>query len=98
MKVFLRLCCALLLLAVADLPIGYYTILRIIITIGACLIILNDYKGEIGSWIILFGIVALIFNPLFPIYLNDKDAWLPIDLLTALLFGIKSFTLKSADS
>jgi len=35
MKVLLFICAALLFLGMAELPIGYYTLLRIVVTIGA---------------------------------------------------------------
>ena len=34
-----------------------------------------------------FGLVAVLFNPLLPIYLT-REVWIPIDLLTAVLFSI----------
>jgi hypothetical protein len=36
--------------------------------------------------------VALLFNPVVLIYLS-REAWEPIDILTAVLFAIGAFTL-----
>lgn len=96
MRILLLACAALLLLALIDLPIGYYTFLRIIVSIGAVTVIINEYENGVNFWLIAFGFLLILFNPLFPIYLNDKDAWAPIDIIAAILFGIKSFTLKSS--
>ena len=82
-------------MALADLPIGYYTLLRIVVTIGAVAVVAAEFESGMSFWVVAFGLVAIIFNPLIPIYLGDKDAWMPIDIITAILFGIKSFTLKS---
>lgn len=82
-------------MALADLPIGYYTLLRIVVTIGAVAAVVAEFESGMNFWVVAFGLVAIIFNPLIPIYLGDKDAWMPIDIITAILFGIKSFTLKS---
>lgn len=98
MRILLLACAALLLLALIDLPIGYYTFLRIIVSIGAVTVIINEYENGVNFWLIAFGFLLILFNPLFPIYLNDKDAWMPIDIIAAILFGIKSFTLKSSES
>jgi len=95
MKVILLICSVLLILALANLPIGYYTLLRIVVTIGAILVLVNEYKGEFTFWIIIFGIIAILFNPLLPIYFNNKEIWMPIDIITGILFGIKAFTLKT---
>ena len=82
-------------MALADVPIGYYTLLRIVVTIGAVAVVAAEFESGMSFWVVAFGLVAIIFNPLILIYLGDKDAWMPIDIITAILFGIKSFTLKS---
>ena len=87
---------AMLLLAIADLPYGYYTILRIIVTIvaGITAFIASEQDNEI--WMILFGAIAILFNPIIPIYL-DKDTWVVIDVIVAILFGLSTFTVKAED-
>jgi len=85
-------CC--LFIGIANLPIGYFTFLRIITSTGAILIIVKEYNQEINYWIITFAIIAVIFNPIMPIYLNSKAAWTPIDLITGGVFLLKSFNLK----
>lgn len=77
---------ALLLLAIAPLPIGYYTFLRIAITLATVLLILDSYKGQVNIWSMVFGIIAILFNPIIPIYLYQKDKWMPIDIGTAVIF------------
>jgi len=91
MKALLLICTGLLLLALIDLPIGYYTFLRIVVTIGAVAVVVIELENGINFWIIAFGLIAILFNPLIPVYLGDKSTWMPIDLITAILFGIKSF-------
>lgn len=91
MKALLLICSVLLLLALADLPIGYYTLLRIVVAIGAVAVIVREYEDKINLWILIFGLIAIIFNPLIPVYLTDKSAWVPIDIIAAILFGVKSF-------
>lgn len=95
MKLLGLICAALLLLALIDLPIGYYTFLRIIVTIGAIAIIVKEFENGFNFWVVAFGIIAILFNPLIPVYLNDKDAWMPIDVIAAVLFIIKLLTFKS---
>lgn len=95
MRPLLLICAGLLLLALVDLPIGYYTLLRIAVTIGAVTIVVTEFENGINFWVIAFGLIAILFNPLIPVYIGDKSAWMPIDLITAILFGIKSFTLKN---
>lgn len=91
MKALLLICSGFLLFALADLPIGYYTFLRWIVFIGAIAVFSSELQKGINFWAIIFGLIAILFNPLIPVYLNDKDAWMPIDIIAAVLFGIKSF-------
>ncbi|MFW5700138.1 MAG: DUF6804 family protein [Cyclobacteriaceae bacterium] len=88
MKIYLFICASLLFLALADLPYGYYTFLRIVITIGACLNIYYEYNKQekISFWVIIFGLIAILFNPLFQIHLYDKELWAIIDAVCAILF------------
>ena len=94
MKGLLLICAGLLFLGMADLPIGYYTLLRIAVTIGAGSFVITEFENGLNFWTISFGIIAVLLNPLIPVYLNDKSAWIVIDLICGVLFVIKSFTLK----
>lgn len=89
MRLLCFICSGLLLLAIADMPMGYYTFLRIVVTIGAILIIISDYKEGINAWVIVFGIIAILFNPIIPIYLHDKELWVMLDIIAAIIFGVK---------
>ncbi len=98
MKTLLLICAGLLLLAIADMPIGYYTFLRIVVTIGAVAVVVYEFENGFNFWLFAFGFIAIFFNPLVPVYLNDKDMWMPIDFAAAILFGIKSFSIKKNES
>ncbi len=79
---------ALLFIGIADLPIGYYTFLRIVVFISSCLIALGSYAqdDEINFGVILFAVIALLFNPICPIYLRDKEVWSVIDAITGVIY------------
>jgi hypothetical protein len=94
MKALLLICSGLLLLGIADLPIGYYTFLRVVVTIGAVSVAVREYKKGASFWFIGFSLLAIVFNPILPVYLYDKSAWIPIDFIGGVLFGIKSSALK----
>jgi len=82
-----------LLIATAELPYGYYTFLRWVIC-GISIFIACSAYGWGGIWASwLFGLIALLFNPLIPIHLT-REIWQPIDTVCAVLFGVSTFTLK----
>lgn len=33
-------------------------------------------------------VVAILFNPLVPIHLRDKEQWIPIDIICAVVFAV----------
>ena len=78
----------LLITAIADLGlgIGYYQILRWLVTIGAIYWILQFNNKNQGLFI-TFCIIAILFNPIAPIYL-DRELWQIIDFITAIIFII----------
>jgi len=84
---------AMLLIAMAELPYGYYQLLRWVVCGVAVYIAYMAYKcGNIwATWV--FGFVAVLFNPFIPVYLT-KEIWRPIDFICAILFGLSIFFLK----
>ena len=95
MKALLFICSGLLFIGLMDLPIGYYTFLRIVVTIGSVAVVLTELENGLNFWVITFGIIAILFNPFIPIYLNDKSDWILIDIFGGILFIIKAITLKN---
>lgn len=94
MKTLLIVCMVSLLLGLANLPIGYYTFLRIIVTIGCISVIMEDTTFSLNNWVIIFIVIGILFNPIFPVFLNKKSLWMLIDLVAAIIFGIKAFSNK----
>lgn len=89
---------ALLLLGIADMPSGYYTLLRIYVCLFSVLIAYNSYeKNGVNLTVILFGAIALLFNPIIPVYLYDKEIWIIIDIVCAVLFIIKGLIYRVTD-
>jgi hypothetical protein len=78
---------ALLVLALASLPYGYYTFLRFVVTGWALFIAWGEYQraGTVNGWSVGFVLVAALFNPLVPVHL-DRGTWAYLDLGSAALF------------
>lgn len=95
MRYLLYICAGLLLIAIAELSYGYYTFLRLVVTIGAVLVVYNEYSRQLNFWVISFGIIAILFNPIFPVYLRDRELWAIIDVLCAIIFIVKGIKTKN---
>lgn len=91
MKPFLTFCALCCFIGIFRLPIEYYTFLRILISIGALLVLYNTLSSKQHYFSILFLIILILFNPVFPIYLYRKNIWIPIDIITGILFLLISF-------
>lgn len=95
MKPFLIICSICCFIAIIRLPIEYYTFLRTIVSLGAVLLIYSWIKQKNYALAIIFVLVLILFNPLFPIYLHRKSIWIPLDIITGLLFLLIAFYKKS---
>ena len=79
--------------ALSNWPYGYYQLLRFIVCGVSVYVACMAYTWQKiwATW--LFGFIALLFNPLAPIYLS-RELWQPIDVICAILFIVISFVLK----
>ena len=84
-KYFLILSIIMLFGAIAEWPYGYYTFLRWITCITSILVVLQAFEKNINWAKVIFIIIAILFNPLAPIYLS-RNIWIPLDIVTAILF------------
>jgi len=74
-------------------PYGYYVLLRWIITGIALFILSIANKLQRKGWVWLMSSIAILFNPLIPIHL-DKETWVIIDFIVAILFFTSIFQVK----
>lgn len=94
MKILYFLCAICCFGAILNLPIQYYTFLRIIVSIASITMIYKWLAQKNFLLAIIFALVLLAFNPIFPVYLHRKNLWIPFDVLTGLLFLIVVFYKK----
>ncbi|MDQ0592142.1 hypothetical protein QFZ37_000511 [Chryseobacterium ginsenosidimutans] len=94
MKPFLTFCALCCFIGIFRLPIEYYTFLRILVSIGALLVLYNTLSFKQHYFSIIFLVILILFNPVFPIYLYRKSVWIPIDTVTGILFLLINFIEK----
>ena len=91
------ICVVLLLFGVAPLPYGYYMLLRIVATgifIWATFIA-YDRNYQSLPWI--YGVLALLFNPLIKIHL-PKELWSVVDVGSGILLLATKSTIQERSS
>lgn len=94
MKNLWYLAAGLLFLGALSMPSGYYDLLRWSVFSIAFYAAYKNFELEQTSWVIVFVITALIFNPFAPLYLYDKFLWAVIDIGAGLLFIFNSKIIK----
>lgn len=93
-KKYIYLVCAILLfVAIFNLPIAYYDILRILIFTGSIVALIDAEKNIIPK--IIFVLILILFNPIIPIYLREKSYWIPFDFMAAIFFVIQALKIKN---
>jgi len=68
---------------------GYYVFLRWTVFLSSIYLVYTSYQNKPNGWVFVFGVIAFMFNPLFPIYLS-KDSWVGIDFLSSIFFFVVS--------
>lgn len=86
---------ALLLICLADMPYGYFQLVRFIGLIGFSILCYQAYLRKKDSQIILYAGLALLFQPFFKVALG-REIWNILDVLVAflLLFSLKNLLIK----
>ena len=67
-----------------NLPYGYFTLLRFVVTISAALVAWLAFKKmQTRQWIWPLGFIVILFNPIIPIHLT-LSWWQIIDIVTGI--------------
>ena len=76
-------------------PYGFYTMLRIIVTLTSAIIIYQSYKKSniFNEYAIIFSLIMILYNPFIPVYLS-REIWLPINFVTSGIYLYALFKSK----
>lgn len=74
-----------LLLALIPLPYGFYHLVRLVVCIASGFLAWQLFQTKRHGWMIVMGILAILFNPISPIFLT-REFWMLLDLVAANLF------------
>ena len=87
------ICAAMLFMGAAPLPYGYSILLRLVAcgVFAFAMFIAFEKKHKSLPWV--YGLLALLFNPLIKVYL-PKDVWVVVDVAAAILLLATAKPLK----
>jgi len=83
-----------LVIAILPLPIGYYTLSRLVVCGCSIYVAYNFYnkKDVPKTWI--FGFFVVLYNPIIPVYLYEKIIWVFVNIATITAFYLNKEKLK----
>ena len=73
------------LFSILPLNIGFYTFTRLVVSISSVVAVLALRKKDKSAWIV-FALLAILYNPVIPVYLHDKGLWTVVNASTAFAF------------
>ena len=86
-----------LLLAIGDMPWGFYQILRWAVVAGGALLIFRSIKSEQAPWMIFGAVSIIFFFPPFGVSF-EKGVWAVFDFLFGAFFLVAAATFRQGKS
>ena len=75
-----------LVIALFPLPIGYFTLSRLVVSACALYYAIQFHKRKNITYTWIYGFLVVLYNPIIPIYLYEKFIWIVVNLITIYIF------------
>ncbi|MEI8328041.1 MAG: DUF6804 family protein [Candidatus Taylorbacteria bacterium] len=83
-----------LLLAIPSVwPYSYFQLLRWVVMVVAIYNAYTANKREKTQWVYIMGAIAILFNPIFPIFFS-KGTWIVLDLIATIVMFVSATKIK----
>jgi hypothetical protein len=82
-------------IGILDLPYGYYHLLKLVVCASSIYFAykMHTSNDTVFQWVFVF--FAILYNPIVPIYLYEKEIWVIVNLFTAIAFYLKREAFKN---
>jgi hypothetical protein len=81
---------------IPSLPYGYYSMMRWPVC-GLCAwLALSSYRDEQEAWAWIWGIVAGVYNPIFPVHAS-RETWSIVNAVTIVIVAFFGFKWSQLD-
>jgi len=77
---------------IPSLPYGYYSVMRWVVSASCAWLALASYRTGHEEWAWCWGVIAGIYNPIFPVHAN-REIWSAVNVATIVVaawYGFKS--------
>ena len=75
-----------LIIGLFPLPIGYYTLTRLVVCGCAVYYAYSFYQKKENTLTWIFGFLVILYNPIVPVYLYEKAIWVFVNIITIFAF------------
>jgi FtsH-binding integral membrane protein len=79
--------------AFLSFPFAYYQLMNWVVAIAALMTAKQAREGGNTFWIWLFAFVAVVFNPITPLYFRT-DVWQIADIIAIVIFAVSFYTVR----
>ena len=71
------------------MPYGFYNLSRIVVCGCSLYYAYQFFQNTDNTFVWIFGFLAVLYNPIIPVYLYEKEIWMVVNIITAIIFFIK---------
>ena len=84
-------------IGVLPMPYGYYSLSRLVVCACAVYFAIASKSQNQDVFIWVFGALAVLYNPIIPVHLYEKEIWMVVNLVTAAVFFFKRDLLSRVE-
>lgn len=81
-----------------NLPHSFFMLLRIVLCIAAVVGVKRASEARQTNWVWLYATLAVLYNPVLPVRLGDKDLWIVVNVVTVVIFWVGLFKFENVRS
>ena len=78
-----------MIIGILPMPYGYYTLSRFIVCACAAYYAYQCSKNDDRNFLLIFGFIAILYNPIIPVHLYEKWIWIIVNIFTGYFFYLK---------
>ncbi len=87
-----------MLVGMLGMPSSFYTMLRIVVCLAAVVGFVSARRAGLDHWGWVYGVIAVVYNPIAPVYLHSRGMWMIVNLIAiALLWNGMQATRRGVE-
>jgi len=71
------------------MPYGYYNLVRFVVSGSALYFAHRSFVKNKSGFVWVFVAMAILYNPIVPVYLYEKAIWTMVNILSSVIFFVQ---------